>query len=178
MVDETKAFTLAPPAKELALPGCPQGTFLEHLLFVTEKRPTSIAIGWSEPVCGRNLHPLESSAASRRTITSIDSLALGYEISLKHAKCAAFSSPSQRRWSFLCRERRVYVLRCTRNARSKADVPRLAGTLLLYSTASKPSRNERSNREYLGVMLWCVAIRGYQRWNPDSFSRTGPSWAM
>src|SRR4029077_14949695 len=80
-----------------------------------------------------------------RDVTPIDSLALGYEISLKHAKCAAFSPPSQRRRSFLCRERRVYVLRRTRTARSKADVPRLAWTLLLYSTASKPSRNQRSN---------------------------------
>jgi len=88
--------------------------------------------------------PTEVQRLSRRTITPIDSLVLGYEILLKHAKSAAFSPPSQRRWSFLCRERRVYVLRRTRNARSKAHVPRLAWTLLLYSTASKPSRNQRS----------------------------------
>jgi hypothetical protein len=31
------------------------------VLFVTEKQPTSIAIGWNEPVCGRELHPLASS---------------------------------------------------------------------------------------------------------------------
>jgi hypothetical protein len=30
----------------------------------------SIATGWSEPVPGRELHPLKSSAFSRRTITS------------------------------------------------------------------------------------------------------------
>ena len=36
--------------------------FLENGLFVTEKHPTAIAIGWSEPVCGRELRPLESSA--------------------------------------------------------------------------------------------------------------------
>ena len=32
----------------------------------------SIATGWSEPVPGRELHPLKSSAFSRRTVTSID----------------------------------------------------------------------------------------------------------
>ncbi|MGA7551583.1 MAG: hypothetical protein WBW24_22625, partial [Candidatus Sulfotelmatobacter sp.] len=32
------------------------------MLFITEKQPTSIAIGWSDPVCGREFHPLKSSA--------------------------------------------------------------------------------------------------------------------
>jgi hypothetical protein len=34
----------------------------------------SIATGWSEPVPGRELHPLKSSAFSRRTITPVDIL--------------------------------------------------------------------------------------------------------
>src|SRR5580698_1823340 len=87
-------------------------------------------------------HAVVQRLSSAHSYAPIDTLALGYEISLRHAKCVAFSPPSQRRWSFLCCERRVYVLRCTQNARSKADVPRLAWTLLLYSTASKPSRNQ------------------------------------
>jgi hypothetical protein len=32
------------------------------VLFVTEKRPTSIGTGWSEPVCGRQLRPPKCSA--------------------------------------------------------------------------------------------------------------------
>ena len=56
-----QAFTF-PPAKELALPCLPVGKFLENCAFATEKQPTSIAIGWSEPVLGRESHPLESSA--------------------------------------------------------------------------------------------------------------------
>jgi hypothetical protein len=39
--------------------------------FVIEKQPTSIVIGWSEPVSGRELHPLKSSL-SRRTVSPID----------------------------------------------------------------------------------------------------------
>ena len=31
----------------------------------------SIATGWSEPVPGRELHPLKSSAFSRRTVTTV-----------------------------------------------------------------------------------------------------------
>jgi hypothetical protein len=34
------------------------------------RNPTSIAIAWGEPVCGCNLHPLKSSAFSRRTVTT------------------------------------------------------------------------------------------------------------
>jgi len=48
------------------------------VLLFTEKQPTSIAIGWSEPVPGREFHLLKSSACSRRTVTTIgksDSLA-------------------------------------------------------------------------------------------------------
>jgi hypothetical protein len=33
----------------------------------------SIATGWSEPVSGRELHPLKSSAFSRRTVTPAES---------------------------------------------------------------------------------------------------------
>jgi hypothetical protein len=46
------------------------------VLFRTEKQPTSIAIGWSAPVPGRELHPLKSSTSSRRTcyrdVTTLD----------------------------------------------------------------------------------------------------------
>jgi len=43
------------------------GTHREQLIvpfvsFVAEKQPTSIAIGWSAPVCGRKLHPPKSRA--------------------------------------------------------------------------------------------------------------------
>jgi len=37
----------------------------------------SIATGWSEPVPGRELHPLKSSAFSRRTVTSTTLATLG-----------------------------------------------------------------------------------------------------
>jgi hypothetical protein len=35
----------------------------------------SIATGWSEPVPGRELHPLKSSAFSRRTVTPVGMIA-------------------------------------------------------------------------------------------------------
>jgi hypothetical protein len=38
--------------------------------FVAEKQPTSIAIGWSDPVCGRELHPLKSSGFLSHFIAS------------------------------------------------------------------------------------------------------------
>jgi hypothetical protein len=50
-----------PPATERALPGWSQEIPRKLGYFVTEKQPTSIAIGWSEPVCGRELHPLKAS---------------------------------------------------------------------------------------------------------------------
>jgi len=40
--------------KELALPGCPQGNPLQ---LVPEKHPTSIAIGWGEPVLRAGVAP-------------------------------------------------------------------------------------------------------------------------
>src|ERR1700722_6704293 len=39
---------------------------------VIEKQPTSIAIGWSEQVCGRGLHPPKSNAFHGRTFSSTD----------------------------------------------------------------------------------------------------------
>jgi hypothetical protein len=50
------------PSTELVPPCCPQWKFRENLLFVTEKQPTLIAIGWSEPVCGWEFHSSKSSA--------------------------------------------------------------------------------------------------------------------
>jgi hypothetical protein len=40
----------------------PAGKSRKTGLLVTEKQPTSIAIGWSEPVPGRELHPRKSGA--------------------------------------------------------------------------------------------------------------------
>jgi hypothetical protein len=45
---------------ELVLPRCSQGNPGQTVLFVPEKQPTSNCIGWSEPVAGRDLRPLES----------------------------------------------------------------------------------------------------------------------
>jgi hypothetical protein len=54
----------------------------------------SIATGWSEPVPGRELHPLKSSAFSRRTVTSIEQDFVGFfggfsRSSRKSGSCAA-----------------------------------------------------------------------------------------
>ncbi len=52
------------PAKALVPPGCPQGNSYKTGLLLPKKQTASIATGWSEPVCGRELHPLESGADS------------------------------------------------------------------------------------------------------------------
>jgi len=46
VVVETKALTLTPGNGTLVPSGCPQGNPGKVCLFVTEKQPTSIAIGW------------------------------------------------------------------------------------------------------------------------------------
>ena len=46
------ALSLEPPAKEMVPPGCTQLNPQKTGLFVTEKQPTSIAIGRGEPVPG------------------------------------------------------------------------------------------------------------------------------
>jgi hypothetical protein len=48
-----KAVTLKTFTGNWWQPCCPEGNPPQTVLFVTEKRPTSIAIGWSAPVCGR-----------------------------------------------------------------------------------------------------------------------------
>jgi len=40
------------------------------MLFLGENQPTSIAIGWSEPVSGRELHPPKSSAFTGHFISN------------------------------------------------------------------------------------------------------------
>jgi hypothetical protein len=45
--------------------------------FVTSAA-VSIATGWNEPVPGRELHPLKSSAFSRRTLSTIDKQLYGF----------------------------------------------------------------------------------------------------
>jgi len=48
------------PATELRCRPAAAGKSLDKLSqFVTEKQPTSIALGWSEPVPGRELHSAE-----------------------------------------------------------------------------------------------------------------------
>ena len=56
------------------LPCCPQENSQKTVLFVTEKQPTSIATGWSEPVSVRELQPLKASAFSRRDFSSTPSV--------------------------------------------------------------------------------------------------------
>jgi hypothetical protein len=62
------AFTLT-PGNGTGAARLPAGKFLENCAFVTEKRSTSIAIGWSVPVSGLELHPPKSSGFSRRTFS-------------------------------------------------------------------------------------------------------------
>ena len=64
-------FTLT-PFKGIGAARLPAAKFLRKLcFFVTEKQPTSIAIGRRESVCGQELHPMKASAFSRRTVSSI-----------------------------------------------------------------------------------------------------------
>ena len=49
------------PATEPRCLAAPREIPIKLCLFVTEKQPTSIAIGWSEPVCGREFYPLKAS---------------------------------------------------------------------------------------------------------------------
>jgi hypothetical protein len=62
--DDYRTFTLTPPAKGLVPLGCGRRE-IQTGLFVTEKQPTSIAIGRSEPVSGRDLRPPKSSEFHR-----------------------------------------------------------------------------------------------------------------
>jgi hypothetical protein len=66
--------SISPQQRELVPPGWSQRNSQKTEIFVTEKQATSIAITWSDPVSGRELHPLKSSAAHGALLRQLHTL--------------------------------------------------------------------------------------------------------